>query len=269
MLSATPALAASCGGDFATWLSTFRREAAAQGVAPRALAALDGITPDPHVIALDNHQGVFHQSFEQFSGHRIAERLGKGQRMMQVYGPTLVRIERQFGVPGSVLIAIWGLETDFGADIGRTPVLRSLATLAHDCRRSEMFQGELLAALQIISRGDLSPGEMRGAWAGELGQAQFLPTNYIKYAVDFDHNGRRDLIHSVPDTLASIANLLRAHGWQPGGGYRQGSANFAVLTAWNKSTVYQQTIAAFAERLDAATGASTASRDGRSTNGAR
>ena len=153
-------------------------------------------------------------------------------------------------MPGSVVIAIWGLETDFGVDIGKTPVLRSLATLAHDCRRSQMFQGELLAALQIIDRGDLSPAEMRGAWAGELGQAQFLPSNYIKYAVDFDGNGRRDLIHSVPDTLASIANLLKSFGWQPGGGYREGSANFAVLAAWNKSTVYQQTIAAFAERLD-------------------
>jgi membrane-bound lytic murein transglycosylase B len=113
-----------------------------------------------------------------------------------------------------------------------------------------MFQGELLAALQIISRGDLSPAEMRGAWAGELGQAQFLPSNYIKFAVDFDGNGRRDLIHSVPDTLASIANLLKSFGWQAGGDYREGSANFSVLVNWNKSTVYQQTIAAFAERLD-------------------
>jgi membrane-bound lytic murein transglycosylase B len=128
-------------------------------------------------------------------------------------------------------------------------VIRSLATLAHDCRRSEMFQGELLAALQIIDRGDLPAADMRGAWAGELGQAQFLPSNYIKYAVDYDGNGRRDLIHSIPDTLASIANLLKSFGWQPGP-YAEGSANFAVLAAWNKSTVYQKTIVAFAQRLD-------------------
>jgi lytic murein transglycosylase len=244
------ALAAQCGGDFHEFLSTFRREAAAQGVSPRALAALEGLTPNPQVIALDHRQGVFRQSFEQFATHRIAERLAKGRRMMQAYAPVLQRIERRFGVPGSIVIAIWGLETDFGADIGRTPTIRALATLANDCRRSQMFQGELLAALQIIDRGDLSPGEMRGAWAGELGQAQFLPSNYIKYAVDFDGNGRRDLIRSVPDTLASIANLLKNFGWQPGGGYREGSANFSVLSAWNKSTVYQQTIAAFAARLD-------------------
>src|SRR5262249_22551410 len=140
------ALAAQCGGDFDTFLSTFRREAAAQGVSPRALAALDGVTSNPQVVALDQRQGVFRQSFEQFSGHRIAERLGKAQRMMQTHAALLAGIERQYGVPGSVLIAIWGLETDFGVDIGKTPVIRSLATLAHDCRRSQMFQGELLAA---------------------------------------------------------------------------------------------------------------------------
>jgi len=249
-LFAAPARAAQCGGDFDAFLDAFRGEAAAQGVPARVLAALDGVTPDPKVISLDRRQGVFRQSFEQFATHRIAERLAKAQRMMQTHAATLRRIEQQFGVPGSILIAIWGLETDFGVDIGKSPVLRSLATLAHDCRRSAMFQGELLAALQIVARGDLSPAEMRGAWAGELGQAQFLPSNYIKYAVDFDGNGRRDLIHSVPDTLASIANLLKSFGWAAGGGYREGSANFSVLTNWNKSTVYQKTIAAFAERLD-------------------
>jgi lytic murein transglycosylase len=249
-LFAAPARAAQCGGDFDTFLDTFRREAAAQGVPARALATLDGLAPDPKVISLDRRQGVFRQSCEQFATHRIAERLAKAQRMMQTHAATLHRIEQQYGVPGSVVIAIWGLETDFGVDIGKSSVVRSLATLAHDCRRTQMFQGELLAALQIIARGDLSPAEMRGAWAGELGQAQFLPSNYIKFAVDFDGNGRRDLIHSVPDTLASIANLLKSFGWARGGGYREGSANFAVLANWNKSTVYQKTIAAFAERLD-------------------
>jgi lytic murein transglycosylase len=246
----TPSLAAQCGGDFDAFLNTFRGEAAAQGVPARALATLDGLTPDPKVISLDRRQGVFKQSFEQFANHRIAEHLAKGQRMMQTHAALLRRIEQQFGVPGSIVIAIWGLETGFGVDNGKTPVIRSLATLAHDCRRTAMFQGELLAALEIIARGDLSPAEMRGAWAGELGQAQFLPSNYVKFAVDFDGNGRRDLNHSVPDVLASIANLLKSFGWTAGGGYREGSANFSVLAAWNKATIYQRTIAAFAERLD-------------------
>jgi lytic murein transglycosylase len=244
------AVAAPCGGDFETWLASFRREAAQQGISPRALAALDGVTPNPQVISLDRRQGVFGQSFEQFSGHRIAERLARAQRMMLVHASLLQRIEARFGVPGSIVIAIWGLETDFGVAVGNQSAVRALATLAHDCRRTQMFQGELLAALQIIDRGDLSAAEMRGAWAGELGQAQFLPSNYLKYAVDFDGNGRRDLIRSVPDTLASIANLLKNFGWQRGASYREGSANFSVLSAWNKSAVYQKTIAAFAERLD-------------------
>ena len=109
--------------------------------------------------------------------------------MLKQYGSVLSRIEETYGVPGEVLVAIWGLETDFGANIGKFPTLRSLATLAYDCRRAETFRGELLDALRIIDRGDLNPSEMRGAWAGEIGQTQFMPSSYIKYAVDFDANG--------------------------------------------------------------------------------
>src|SRR5882672_1658066 len=145
-LASTPAVAAQCGGDFGAFLDTFRGEAAAQGIPAHVLAALDGLSPNPQVISLDRRQGVFRQSFEQFANHRIAERLAKAQRMMQTHAPTLRRIEQQCGVPGSIVIAIWGLETDFGVDSGKTPVMRSLATLAHDCRRTAMFQGELLAA---------------------------------------------------------------------------------------------------------------------------
>ena len=245
----SPALAAQCGGDFDAFLDTFRSEAAAQGIPARVLATLDGLTPNPQVISLDRRQGVFRQSFEQFATHRIAERLAKGQRMMQTHAATLRRIEQQFGVPGSIVIAIWGLETDFGVDVGKQSALRALATLAHDCRRTQMFQGELLAALQIISRGDLSPAEMRGAWAGEIGQTHFLPSKYIQFAVDFDGNGRRDLIHSVPDVLASTANYLKGYGWQAGGPWTEGTHNFAVLKEWNKAEVYQRTIALFATRL--------------------
>jgi lytic murein transglycosylase len=251
-LFAAPARAAQCGGDFDTFLDTFRREAAAQGVPARALATLDGLAPDPKVISLDRRQGVFRQSFEQFATHRIAERLAKAQRMMQTHAATLHRIEQQYGVPGSVVIAIWGLETDFGVDIGKSSVVRSLATLAHDCRRTQMFQGELLAALQIIARGDLSPAEMRGAWAGELGQTQFMPSSYIKFAVDFDGNGRRDLLRSPQDVLASTANFLAGHGWQKGKDWEPGSANFAVIKEWNKSEVYAKTIGYFAAQLSRA-----------------
>ncbi len=248
-LTHSPALAASCGGDFAAFIAEFTREAAAQKVSPRALAALDGVAPDPRVIALDRRQGVFKQSFEQFALPRINARMAKAQRLMAQHAALLASIEQRFGVPGAVIIAIWGLETDFGTGSGTRPALPALATLAHDCRRSAMFQDELLAALRIVERGDLSAGEMRGAWAGELGQTQFLPSSYLKFAVDFDGNGRRDLIRSVPDVLASTANYLKGYGWQRGQPWSEGTQNFAVLKEWNKAAVYQKTIALFATRL--------------------
>ncbi len=249
-LSAGPALAVPCGGQFETWLESFKREAAGRGISQRTIsAALADVSYNPQVIALDRRQGHFGQSFEQFGLPRIAQRLGKAQRMMQQHASLLSRIEQQFGVPGPVVVAIWALETDFGVNMGKQPALRALATLAYDCRRTERFQAELLDALRIIDRGDLSPAEMRGAWAGELGQTQFLPSSYYRFAVDFDGNGRRDLIRSVPDVLASTANYLKGYGWRRGQPWTEGSQNFEVLREWNKSQVYQKTIAAFASRL--------------------
>lgn len=249
VLTAPAAAAAPCGGDFATFLDSFRREAAAQGVSGRSLAALTGVTPDPKVLSLDRNQRHFSVPFEEFIARRVTSgRIAKGREQMVRHGSLLSRIEQQFGVPGEIIVAIWGMETDYGVVQGKQSVVRSLATLAHDCRRTERFQGELLAALKILDRGDLSLAEMRGAWAGELGQTQFLPSSYLKFAVDFDGNGRRDLIRSVPDVLASTANYLRGHGWR-GQGYGEGSANFRVLAEWNKSQNYQRAIALFARRL--------------------
>jgi len=248
--TASPALAATCGGDFGTFIANFSREAAAQQISQRTLAAaFTGLSPDPQVIALDRRQGVFRQSFEQFALPRINARFAKAQRLLAQHAGLLARIEQHFGVPGPIVIAIWGLETDFGVDIGRQPVIRAVATLAHDCRRSEKFQDELMAALTILDRGDLSVTGMRGAWAGELGQTQFLPSSYVKFAVDFDGDGRRDLIHSVPDVLASTANYLKGYGWERGQPWSEGTHNFSVLKAWNKAEVYQKTIALFATRL--------------------
>jgi lytic murein transglycosylase len=241
---------APCGGDFGAWLQGVKTEAAAQGISQRAIqAGLDGITYDPSVIARDHAQGVFRQSFEQFSGRMIPPRLARAQKLLAQNGPTFSRIEQQFGVPGAVIVAIWGLETDFGADNGKFQTIRSLASLAYDCRRPDKFRGELLAALKIVDRGDMTPQDMRGAWAGEIGQTQFLPSSYLKFAVDYDGNGRRDLIHSVPDVLASTANYLKGYGWQRGQPWGEGTANFQVLLQWNASQIYTKTVAAFAEQL--------------------
>jgi lytic murein transglycosylase len=250
---AAPALAAApCGGDFGAWLEGVMQEAAAAGISQRTIqSALGGLTYDPGIIARDHAQGVFRQSFEQFSGRMVPPRLQRGAKLLKQYAPVFARIEQQFGVPGPVIVAIWGLETDFGANSGNFPTIRALATLAYDCRRPDKFRGEVIAALQIVDRGDMNPGEMRGAWAGEIGQTQFLPSSYLKYAVDYDGNGRRDLIHSVPDVLASTGNYLKGYGWKRGQPWGEGSANFQVLLQWNASQVYTKTVAYFAERLAA------------------
>ncbi len=249
---AVPAGAASapCGGDFGTWLDGVKKEAAADGISQSAIqSTLGGVTYDPGIIARDHAQGVFRQSFEQFSSRMVPPRLARGTRLLEQYGPIFSRIQQQYGVPGAVIVAIWGLETDFGANSGRFPTIRSLATLAYDCRRPDKFRTELLDALRIVNRGDMSPSEMRGAWAGEIGQTQFLPSSYLKYAVDYDGNGRRDLIHSVPDVLASTANYLKGYGWQRGQPWGEGTANFQVLLQWNASQVYTKTVAYFAQQL--------------------
>jgi lytic murein transglycosylase len=144
------------------------------------------------------------------------DRLKVGAGKIARYKDTFARIEKEFGVPAPVLVAFWGLETDFGANIGDGPTLTSLATLAYDCRRPDLFRKELLAALVIIDRGDLSAAEMRGPWAGELGQLQFLATRYVDYGVDYDGDGRVDLLRSAPDALASAAKYLVHLGWKPG-----------------------------------------------------
>jgi lytic murein transglycosylase len=246
-----PAFAeAPCGGDFATWLQGVKQEATAAGISQRTIqSALANVTVDPSVIARDRAQGVFHQSFEQFSGRMVPPRLARGARLLQQYAPIFSRIQQQFGVPGAVIVAIWGLETDFGANSGHFPTIRSLVSLAYDCRRPDKFRGELLAALQIVNRGDMNAADLHGAWAGEIGQTQFLPSSYLKFAVDYDGNGRRDLIHSVPDVLASTANYLKGYGWQRDQPWGEGTANFQVLLQWNSSQVYTKTVAYFAQRL--------------------
>jgi lytic murein transglycosylase len=203
---------------FPAWLQGFRKEAAAAGVSPQTIsAALDGLAYAPDVIAKDRAQNVFSQSFLQFSDRMVAKyRLQKGAQLIKTNAKTFARIDRDFGVPAPVIVAFWGLETDFGANLGDMPTLRSLATLAYDCRRPDLFHDQLMAALAVIERGDLTPAQMKGPWAGELGQVQFLATHYRDFAVDYDGDGRRDLIRSVPDVLASAANLLVHEGWRRG-----------------------------------------------------
>jgi lytic murein transglycosylase len=251
-LAGQEALAAKCGNNangFSRWLDQFKKEAVAAGVSQKVVAsALNGVTYDSRVIKLDRNQQHFKLTFEKFYAARGRPLEGLVRSRLQSNAALLNKIESRYGVPGEVIVAIWGLETSFGANTGNMSSIRSLATLAYDCRRSAFFTNELMAALSIVQRGDMTPAQMVGAWAGELGQTQFLATSYVKFAVDFDGNGRRDLIRSKADALASTANYLKAYGWKKGQSYQPGTANFAVLGQWNKAKVYQQTIAVLAAK---------------------
>jgi lytic murein transglycosylase len=253
MLSAGPGIAADCQRDnFNNWLEAFKKDAATQGISQKTIAsALNGVTFDPAVIAHDHSQSVFQQGFDQFSARMVSpDRLHKGANMLKRYGSILERMEDSYGVQAEVLVAIWGLETDYGVNQGKFSTIRSLATLAYDCRRADKFRAELTDALRVIERGDLSANEMIGAWAGEIGQTQLLPSSYLKFAVDFDGLGRRDLIHSPLNALASTANYLKSYGWTREQPWTPGSPNFAALQKWNESEVYAKTVAYFATRLE-------------------
>jgi lytic murein transglycosylase len=194
---------------------------------------------------------MFGHNFAGFAASHVTPGMvARGKAELKRYAEPLAKIEQRFGVPGPVLVAIWGQETSFGGDNGSFPTYTALATLAYDCRRAERYRAELIDALMLVERGIVQhPSQLRGAWAGEIGQTQFMPSNYIKYAVDFDNNGRRDLLRSAPDVLASTANFLASYGWQRGKDWEPGSANFKVIQQWNQSEVYARTIGYFATQL--------------------
>jgi lytic murein transglycosylase len=249
---AAPAFAAQCGGDFQTFIASISREAQSQGISQGVISqALGGVTQDQAVLAFDRRQrGTFNKTFEQYVATRVGpQRIKRATAMLQRHAAILSRVERQFGVPPRIIVAIWTLETDNGGDMGKLSVFRVLATMAHDCRRTELFQRELHAALKIVHRGDLPLNEMVGAYAGEIGQTQFLPSSYLKYGVDFDGNGHVDLRRSIPDVLASTANLLKVNGWKAGQPYSEGTPNFEVMREWNRALIYRKTIAYFADQL--------------------
>ncbi len=254
LLSVSAAHAAQCGGDFNTFLSAMARDAQAAGVSRSVIdQAFAGVTLDQNVLAFDRRQrGMFHaKSFEEYASTRvIPPRIKRAKGLMVKNAQLLARIEQQFGVPKELIVAIWTLESDNGTgDMGKLPVVRTLATLAHDCRRTELFQNELISALKILQRGDLPLRDLIGAFAGEIGQTQFLPSSYIKYGVDYDGNGHVDLRHSVPDVLASTANLLKTNGWKAGAPFGEGTENFQVMREWNRSEVYRKTMVLFSEKL--------------------
>ena len=204
--------------SFDRWLADFKKEAAEKGISAAAInAASPYMVYDQRIVNIDRGQRFFSQTFLEFSDKMLpAYRLQTGVAQIRKWQPVFAREEREFGVPPAVITAFWGLESDFGGGQGKDQALKSLTTLAYDCRRSDMFRGHLLDALRIIERGDLRPEEMVGSWAGELGQTQMMPSEYLRDAVDYDGSGRRNLIRSVPDVIGSTGKYLVYLGWKRG-----------------------------------------------------
>ncbi|MDF3212771.1 MULTISPECIES: lytic murein transglycosylase [Mesorhizobium] len=212
--TALPAMAQECGGDFESWKQGVAAEARAAGVGAVGLDALEAATLDDKVLARDRAQGVFTQTFVEFSNRMIsAYRLKQGAANIKKYADVFARADQQFGVQAPIIAAFWALETDFGAVQGDFHTLSALVTLSHDCRRPQLFRQQLVPLLELIDRGVL-PADVRGAWAGEIGQTQILPSDYLARGVDGDGDGKIDLRGSVPDVIMTTANKVLSRGWK-------------------------------------------------------
>lgn len=219
LLVSLPGLAFSMpASEFSACIAELKTRAATQGISRAVIDNnLARVSHVPRVIELDRRQPEFSESFANYIGQRVNEqRIRQGRALLAEHRPMLDEIAREYGVPVQYLVAFWGLETNYGSFFGRMPVLDSLATLACDTRRGDYFTGELIGALKIIDEGAIDPARMEGSWAGAMGHVQFMPSVFLRYAIDYDGNGRRDLWGSVPDAMASAANFLKGIGWQAG-----------------------------------------------------
>lgn len=249
---AQTAHAAPCGNTssgFEDWKGIMAKEAKAEGVGARGLKALAGASYSKATIAADRNQKSFKYTLEKFMEVRGAAAIASQGRKRLAKNPDFYAgLERQYGVPPGILLAIHGMETGFGGFMGDTNVVSAIATLAWDCRRSDFFTPHLIGALKLVDQGSISSATV-GAKHGELGHTQFLPGNALTYGVDGNGDGRVDLT-DLADAMATTANYLRKKGWKPGKGYQQGEANFAVIKEWNAASVYQQAIALIAADID-------------------
>lgn len=218
LLLAAPPPVSAAHQDFDEWLAELAAEAREQGISQSAIdAALAGVEPIPAILELDRNQPKSPQQFCGYLSRRLTEtRIERGRRMLKEHRDLLGRISSDYGVPPRFVVALWGLETNFGDYLGDYPVIDALATLAHDDRRASLFRKQLFAALRIVDQGHQSPDLMKGSWAGAMGQVQFMPTTFLSHAVDYDGDGRKDVWSSLPDAFASAASYLKREGWRSG-----------------------------------------------------
>jgi membrane-bound lytic murein transglycosylase B len=249
---AAPALAAPCGNTsagFNAWKADFAKQARKAGVKKPGLQALADAQYATRTIAADRNQKSFKYSLEKFMQVRgSATIVAQGRKRKARNADFYAALERKYGVPAGVLIAIHGMETAFGNFMGDSRVVSAIVTLTYDCRRSDFFRPHALGALKLVDQGSIT-GATLGAKHGELGHTQFLPGNALEYGQDWNGDGRVDL-YNFSDAMASTAQFLRKKGWKPGKGYQPGEPNFSVIKAWNAATVYQKAIAIMADRID-------------------
>jgi membrane-bound lytic murein transglycosylase B len=242
--------AAQCGSTaagFDAWKRQFADEARGKRVSASTIAALMATNYSTATIAADRSQRSFRLSLDQFLAKRGgAAIVARGRALKQTHAGLFASIRQRYGVPPGPLLAIWGMETGFGANRGTHNVLSAVATLAYDCRRSAYFTEQLYAALTLIDRGVLSPST-RGAMHGEVGHTQFLPKSILNY-------GTGGSLDNATNALTSTANFLKSHGWRAGAGYQPGEPNFAAIQAWNAASVYQRAIALLGQRIDGGDG---------------
>ena len=249
---AAPAIAAQCGNDgggFNAWKAAFASEAKKAGVGQRGLQALANASYATGTIKADRNQKSFRYTLDKFMKVRGANAIvSKGRKRKAQNAGFYASLEKRYGVPAGVLLAIHGMETGFGGFMGKSQIVSAITTLAYDCRRSTFFVPHAVGALKLVDQGTIT-GSTKGAKHGELGHTQFLPGNALRYGVDGSGDGRVDLYNQA-DALASTANFLRKKGWKPGKGYQEGQTNFKVIKKWNAATVYQQAIAIMGAKID-------------------
>jgi membrane-bound lytic murein transglycosylase B len=205
--------------DFPTWLDGLRQEALSAGIRPELLdEVLTGVEPDMKVLDRDRNQPEVKQTFEGYSSARLSDaRITTGRQRLLQYKPLLAKVEKAYGVPAPMIVAVWGLESNYGSLTGGKEVVPALLTLAYDPRRSGYFRKELINALKILNDGNIPPHLMTGSWAGAMGQSQFMPSSYLAFAQDFSGDGHKDIWSSEADVFASIAFFIKEHGWQAHG----------------------------------------------------
>ena len=247
-----PALSAPCGNTAAgyeDWKSVMTKEAGRAGVGARGQKALMGTSYSTKTIGADRNQKSFKYTLSKFLQVRGADAIvSQGRKRKAKNADFYAGLERSYGVPAGVVLAIHGMETGFGGFMGDTNVVSAIATLAYDCRRTEFFTGHLLAALELVDRGTINTKTI-GAKHGEIGHTQFLPGNVLAYGVDGNGDGLVDLTNQT-DALASTANFLAQKGWKRGAGYQKGEPNYAIIKEWNAASVYQEAIAIMGSGID-------------------